>query len=57
MNLIKHIENNYKSKYDFAKQNNISNQLVSYWCSKDWNHLSRLTKERITKITNKKDVV
>lgn len=55
MNIIdlnKHISENYKSKYDFAKKKNISPQLVQYWCSKEWYKLGYKTREKIKTIIN-----
>ena len=51
MDLNKHIKDNYKSKYAFAKAFNLTPQLVNYWCSKEWDHLSWNTKQRIKKVT------
>lgn len=39
MNLEKEISTRYKSKYDFAKKNNISPQNVNYWCKKGFYNL------------------
>lgn len=39
MDIEKEILRRYKSKYDFAKKNNITPQNVNYWCKKGFLNL------------------
>ena len=50
MDLNKYIKDHYKNRNQFAVQNNVSPQLVKYWCSKSWETLSYKTKVRIENI-------
>jgi len=47
MNLKEHIKKKYKSQYAFAEQKGLKASLVSYWCSKKWEHLTYKTRNRI----------
>ena len=47
MNLKEHIKKNYKSQYAFAEQKGLKASLVSYWCNKEWEHLTYKTRNRI----------
>jgi len=47
MDLKKEIERKYGTRYKFAKEKEISPQLVSYWCNKEWLQLGYKTRERI----------
>ena len=47
MDLQKHIEENYGTRYKFAIDNKIQLQTVYYWCSKPWEELSYKTKKKI----------
>jgi|TARA_R110002012_G_scaffold199536_1_gene368549 hypothetical protein len=49
-NLKDHIENLGITRNKFAVNNNISPELVYYWCSKPFYKLGYNTKERIKKI-------